>query len=489
MDRSRDKEEVFNVRKYGAIEDGRAKETAAIQRAIDACQTAGGGTVYFPSGNYLSGSLHLKSNVTLHLDSGATILGSKDQADYDPYEKLDYNPDTDEEEAYFHYSLIWGENVHHVAVVDTGTIDGNRDQRGGPKPIALKKSQQITIRDITIKNSPNYTISLLGCDYVNIDGVTILNGYSDGIDLDCCHNVRISNCHIESWDDAIVPKSSFALGYKRTCENITVTNCLLSTSCNAFKLGTCSYGGFKNIAFSNSVIFNPSEGKQHPISGISLETVDGGFVNGIVVSNISMQNVSTPIFLRLGNRGGWKGGIKNPVPGTLRNVSIVNVVATGASLACSITGLPGHLVDGVTLDNIRILYKGGGKKDPAQEAVPEHPAKYPEANMFGELPAYGFYCRHARNLKLRNVQVQCETTDERPALICEDVENLQLDGFDAQSVAGEGPMIRLNQVRGAFIHSCRVPSGTGTFLWLEGNTTEKIKLINDDTISSLEAEV
>ena len=462
MERFHDVEEVFNIRRYGATGDGRTKDTAAIQKAIDACEATGGGTVYFPSGDYLSGSLRLKSSVTLYLDSGATILGSKDQADYDPYEKLDYDSDTNGEETYFHYSLIWGENVHHVAIVGIGTIDANRDERGGPKPIALKRCQHITIRDITIKNAPNYTISLLGCDYVNIDGVTILNGYSDGIDPDCCRNVRISNCHIESWDDAIVPKSSFALGYKRICENITVTNCVLSTSCNAFKLGTGSYGGFRNIAFSNSVIFDPQQG-QHPISGIALETVDGGMVDGIVVSNISMRNVSTPIFLRLGNRGGWKGGIKNPVPGTLRNVSISTIVATGASLACSITGLPGHPVDGVTLDNIRILYKGGGKKDPAQKGVPEHPAKYPEATMFGELPAYGFYGRHARNLRLHNLQLQCETTDERPALICEDVENLQLDGFDAQSIAGWEPVIRLNQVRGASIHKLSCSLGDKDF--------------------------
>ena len=248
---------MFDVMAFGATGDGETTDTQAIQKAIDTCAESGGGTVYFAPGTYISGSIHMKSDVTLHLDTGATIRASVEESDFDPYETLDYKTDSDKETTYFHYSLIWGENISNVAIIGQGTVDGNRQKRGGPKPIAFKRCQHITVRDIKIINAPNYCISLLGCDYVNIDGVTILNAYCDGIDPDSCRYVRISNCHIESWDDAIVPKSSYALGERRATEFLTVTNCILSTSCNAFKLGTESGGGFKYITVSNCVMYAP----------------------------------------------------------------------------------------------------------------------------------------------------------------------------------------------------------------------------------------
>src|SRR5581483_8234133 len=202
----------FDVVVYGAKGDGKTKDTNAIQAAIDACHQHGGGTVFFPSGTFLSGSLHLKKGVHLHLDHAATLRASADKTDFDPYEVLGFKNAADEETSFFHHALIWAEDVERIAITGTGTIHGNRKKRGGPKPIALKRCKFVTISGITILDSPNYCISLLGTDYVTIDGVMILNGYSDGIDPDCCHHVRISNCHIESWDDAIVPKTSFSLG-------------------------------------------------------------------------------------------------------------------------------------------------------------------------------------------------------------------------------------------------------------------------------------
>ena len=224
-----------------------------MQRAIDACAAGGGGTVFFPAGTYLCGSLHLKNNITLHLDNGATILGSTVVKDYDPPETLDFKNDADTETTYFHQSLIWGEGIERVTITGEGTINSGFEQRHGPKPIALKRCKYVDIFGIHILNAPNYAISLLGTDFVNIDGVTILNAFADGIDPDSCRNVRISNCHIEAIDDAIVPKTSFSLGERRSCENITVTNCFLSTRCNGFKLGTESGGDFRRIAVSNCV--------------------------------------------------------------------------------------------------------------------------------------------------------------------------------------------------------------------------------------------
>jgi len=296
------------------------------------------------------GTIHLKSNVTLQIPAGATLMMSPDQADFDPYEKLPYDSHADEETTHFHYALLAGENVHDVAILGQGVIDGNRPKRRGPKPIALKTCQRIAIRGVTIKDAPNYAISFLGSDYIDVDGVTILNAYADGIDPDSSRYVRIANCFIDSHDDAICPKASLALGKPRPTEHLTVTNCVLSTSCNNIKLGTESSGDFKNLAFSNCAMF-PRPGKRRPISGISIESVDGSHIDGLVVSNITMQDIDTPIFIRLGNRG---RGLDPPTPGSLANVSITNLVATGALRTCPIAGLPGYPIRRVSLDNINI---------------------------------------------------------------------------------------------------------------------------------------
>ena len=473
--------QFYDVRTYGAVGDGAAKDMVAVQKTIDACAEAGGGTVLFPAGTYLCGSVHLRSNVTLQLNAGATILASKDKDDFDPYETLDYENDADHETTYMHYSLLWGEGVHNVAIVGQGTIDGNREKRGGPKPIAVKRGQHITVTGISIINAPNYCISLLGCDYVNIDGVTILNAYCDGIDPDSCRHVRIANCHIESWDDAIVLKSSFALGERRATEYVTVTNCVLSSHCNAFKLGTESGGGFRYITASNLVMFSPE--KRRTRSGIALESVDGAVVEGIAVSNVTMHDVHTPIFLRLGNRG---RDMETPVPGTLRDISISHIVATGATMSSSITGLPGHPVQRVSLEDINIEYLGGKRVDEVQQTVPEVPADYPEAKMFGELPTYGLYCRHVEGLSLRGLDMRYAAADERPALICDDVERLRVSAL-AATTGGHAPYIQFQNVREAILEGIVAPSGTGTFLQVSGNGTRNVRILSSDLSAAKQA--
>src|SRR5438093_2300403 len=327
----------FNVRQFGARGDGIAKDTVAIQAAMDAAGKTGG-TLYLPPGRYLSGTVRFQSHVTVFLDTGATLVLSPDKADFDPYEKLDFKPPDDNETTDFHYALLRGQDVEHVGVAGPGMIEGNRTKRGGPKPLAFKNCRHVTVRNLTLQNSPNYNISLLGCDYVDISGVTILNGYCDGIDPDCCRFVRIANCFVESWDDSIVPKASFALGRRGSTEHLTVTNCVLTTACNCFKLGTESCGDFKNITVSNCAMFpRPELWKRAPTSGISLETVDGGGLERVTVSNIVMANIQTPVFVRLGNRGRAQ---ETPTAGFLRDISIADICATGASRASSITGVP-----------------------------------------------------------------------------------------------------------------------------------------------------
>lgn len=486
------------VRDFGAVGDGVAKDTAAVQKAIDACAAAGGGTVYFAAGSYLCGSLHLKSHITLMLDNGAVILGSTSKDDYDPWETLAFKNDSDQETSYFHNALIWGEDMEYVAITGQGMIDCNFKKRHGPKAIALKRCRYVEITGVHLRNCPNYNISMLGTDYVNIDGVTIQNGHADGIDPDSCKNVRISNCHIEAWDDAIVPKTSFSLGERRACENITVTNCYLATGCNAFKLGTESGGDFKRITVSNCVMTGLED--DPAISGIALESVDGANIDGVTVSNITMINVRTPIFLRLGNRG---RDMENPTPGSLQNVAISNVVATRAMFPCSITGIPMRRISGVTLESIRITYAGSNPVHPEGAPVPELEENYPEADMFGTLPTFGMYCRHVEGLILSKINFGCNrdfwrltTPDDRkvnwskdgapdlsePAepgttIFMDAVSDVMIEGL--QGAPTEGAMVHFVNVRTALLQGCTPAGDTKTFLELSGEGTRNIKLMGN----------
>lgn len=465
---------TYNIRDYGARGDGSTKDTAAIQAAIDAAAKQGGGTVLLPQGNYLSGTVHLRSSITLELSAGATLIASPDESDFAKHEPLPFQPVDDRETTYFRYALLTGENLHHVSIHGPGVIDGNRSKRGGPKPIALKKCERVSIRGVTIRNAPNYAISFLGCEDVDLDGVRILNGFSDGIDLDCSRFARVSNCYVDSWDDAICLKSSQALGAPHSTEHVTVSNCVLRTSCNNLKLGTESRGGFKSIAVSNCTMLRRETGRR-PISGLAIESVDGAAIDGVTVSNITMQDVGTPIFVRLGNRG---RGMHPPAPGTLGNVAISNIVAVGGSLASSIAGLAGHPVRNISLADINLTMNGGG--DFTNINVPELPDKYPEANMFGQLPAHSLYARHVEGLTLRNVRTRWVKPDQRPALVLDDVMDLEISGFHSDVSGAPQPVVWLHQVSGALLTGFRVPREIPLFLRVTGSNTKAIGVIGND---------
>jgi polygalacturonase len=465
-----------DVREHGAKGDGATNDTEPLQASVDAAAKQNGGVVWIPAGTYRCGTIHLKSNIEIHLASGATLQMSPDENDFDPFERLPYDSHADVETTDFRHALLAGDGIHNVAITGQGAIDGNRTKRGGPKPVALRNSQHLTIRGVTIRNAPSYAVSLLGCDYVDVDGVTILNGYADGIDPDSSRFVRIANCFVESYDDAICPKTSLALGQRRSTEQLTVTNCVISSSSNHFKLGTESSGDFKDIALTNCTMVSRIPRAAGDYSGIAIESVDGARIDGLVISNIVMRDVGYPLFIRLGNRG---RGLSDPRPGSLQNVSLTNIIATGASGASSITGLPGAAVKQISLDNIRISATGGGRSQRGLN-VPEVPAVYPEANMFGALPAYGFYVRHADGLTLRNVQVGWEQPDTRSALVFDDVTGLDLDGFIPNTVTGDQPVVWLNAVRNALVRGVHLTPHATEFLRLTGRETAGISLLGSD---------
>src|SRR5262245_6247725 len=462
---------VYNVMKYGAAADGKTLDTAAINKTIDAAAAAGGGTVYFPAGNYLSVSIHLKSNIALYLDQGATIVAAETTSEtkYDPPEPNQWDQYQDFGHTHWHNSLIWGENLNNVSILGPGTIWGKGLVRSGtqsrtpqqndalnaaranepktpfgyPNPrdavepgwgnkaISLKLCLNVIIRDITIFHGGHFAILATGVDNLTIDNLKI-DTNRDGIDVDACKNVRISNCTVNSpFDDGICPKSSFALGYARATENVTITNCQVSgydegtmldgtfkrefknsngtfSPTGRIKFGTESNGGFKNITISNCV-FDYSR-------GLALEAVDGALLEDVTISNITMRDISnSPIFLRLGAR--LRGPKESTKVGALRRVIISNVVVYNADPKYSsiISGIPGYTIEDVRLSNIRIYSQGGGTKEQAALDPPEREAIYPEPAMFGELPAYGFFIRHVKGLTLRDVELSYLKSDLRPA--------------------------------------------------------------------------
>jgi hypothetical protein len=480
----------YDVRNYGASGNGVVKDTAALQAAIDAAAKRGGGVVLLPPGRYLSGTIHLRSNVSIRFAGGASLIASKDDADFDSREKppaasvttakitwtlparlrralvmVDRSADAlktvdDPDTTYAHYSLIVGDHVSNVTIEGSGTIDGNRTERGGPKLIALKNCRHITLRGLTLRNAPNYNVSLIGSEDADLENLTIVNGYADGIDPDDSRLVRIANCYIDTWDDAICAKASFALGRRLATEDLVVTNCILRTSNNGFKFGTESEGDLRNVTFSNCLILRRSHGRA-PITGVAIESVDGGTVDGVAVSNVVMRGVRTPIFLRLGNRG---RAMAVRYPGRIRDVTISGVVALDAANPSSIDGLPGFPIRDVTLANVDVQEAGGDSF--VRLAVPELPQAYPQGEMFGVLPAYSLYARHVEGLTVSNWRDRCARKDARDAVIFDDVSDLQMLGFhDDGAAAGSRPLILLRNVDRALIES--VSSGRPGALLLQ----------------------
>jgi polygalacturonase len=472
---------VYDVRSFGATGDGRTLDTPAVNKAIEAAAAAGGGTVRFPAGTYLCFSIHLKSKISLYLDHGATILaadsppegsaGGYDGAEPNPWDKYQ-----DFGHSHWHNSLIWGEGVENVSILGQGLVYGKGltrtgDPRAGVgnKSISLKLCRNVTIRDISIRQGGHFGILATGVDNLTIDNLKI-DTNRDGMNIDSCRNVRISNCSVNSpWDDAICLKSSYGLGFARATENVTITNCQVSGydmgtfldgtfqrnfpeapdrggPTGRIKFGTESNGGFKNITISNCVF--------DYCRGLALETVDGGLLEDVSITNITMRDiVNAPFFLRLGSR--MRGPEGTPV-GKLRRVNIANVIVYHADprYGSLISGIPGHDIEDVKLSSIRILYRGGGNREQAALEPSENEKDYPEPRMFGEIPAYGFFIRHVRGIELSNVEVGYLKEDLRPAFILNDVKGVDFQHVKAQHAA-DVPVIALKNVEDFTIHQCK----------------------------------
>lgn len=481
---------ALNVRDYGAIGDGKSLDHGAINKAIEAAVAAGGGTVRVPAGNYLCGSIRLKSNVNLHLDAGAVIIAAPQSSNaYDETEEFIPPAYQDGGHSYFRNSLIWGENIDKVSITGPGMIDGRGawdkgdglyawnpvldrmagcasegerpplklgpdgkplpnnglpPVRRGNKAIALKLCKNVLIRDITIYRAGHFAVLATGCDNITIDNVTI-DTNRDGIDIDCCRNVTITNCRVNApLDDAISPKSSYALGYPRVTENVMISNCLVTgyevgtlidgtmvpgkeNQVGRIKFGTESSGGFRNVTITNCTF--------HCSMGLALQSVDGGILENFTISNIAMTDVRKyGLHITTGTRN------RTPdlkTKSRMRNISISNVVMDGVGKIAGIiiTGNPDQPIEGVTLQNIRCITVGGGTKKDAEKQIPEQ-AGYPKAVWAGDLSAYGIFARHVRDLALENISFAFQKPEMRPAAVFINIDGLDIENFDAQ--LGEG---------------------------------------------------
>jgi polygalacturonase len=432
-------EQVFDIRDNGAVPDGKTLCTQAIQKAIDQCHDAGGGTVYFPPGKWLSGTIFLKNNVTLHLENGATLLGSGDLKDYPEYIcKLRSYTDN-----YVKRSLIVGEDLHDIGLRGRGTIDGQGGKFLGkpyferPYLIRFISCRDVLVEDLFLRDSAMWMQHYLACDRVTLRGVRVfnhINRNNDGMDIDSCSDVFISDCNLDTEDDALCLKACAA----RPSQFVNINNCVLSSHANALKMGTESMGGFRNITIANCTIMSPrfsrhimSATEQRGRTGIDLLMVDGGTLENVTISNITMDGIHSPIFMRLGDVGRAPvASAPKPPVGALRNVVISNIVATNISNhGCAILGIPGYPIENVTLSNIRVEYEGGGTAADAGRKLPQLVATYPKSTMFQTaMPAYGLFARNVKGLRLSNVQFTLKQPDARPAALFEAVEDLTIDG-------------------------------------------------------------
>jgi polygalacturonase len=470
---------IFDVTAFGARGDGKTLDTAAINQAIATATAAGGGTVSFQAGNYLSYSIRLQSNVGLYLGHGCTLIAAEGNG----YDAAESNQPWENYQDYghnhWHNSLIWGEGLHDISISGPGRIWGRGLSRGeGPPPlaetpgvgnksIALKNCHNVLLRDFSVLHGGHFAILATGVDNLTVDNLQI-DTNRDGMDIDCCRNVHITHCSVNSpWDDAIVLKSSYALGFPRSTEMVTISDCLVTGDyeegtlldgtfrrfdptrklapyeevwrTGRIKFGTESNGGFKNVTISNCVF--------EACHGLALESEDGALLEDVTITNLTMREIyEAPIFIRLGSR---MRGPAGAAVGVIRRVLLSNIVCSGASSPiCSIiTGIPGHAIEDVRLSNIVIEHKGGGTREQASIRVPEKEAEYPDPDMFGPMPAHGFFIRHVRGIGVDGVKIMAAQRDERPAFVLEDVVDAGFIRAQLPVVAGV-PLFTLRNVEG-----------------------------------------
>ena len=507
----------FDVKSFGAVGDGKALDHAAINRAIEAAHGAGGGTVRLAAGTYRCFSIHLQSNVTLRFEPGAIILAATPDVDGGAYDYPEPNPSDPYEDfghSHWHNSLIWGENLENVAIVGPGLIHGLGLSSGftgsveelkkasspgipatdpstpaaaiaprkfeypnphdtlrdgiGNKSIALKNCRGVTLRDFSVLHGGHFGILATGVDNLAIDHLKI-DTHRDGMDIDACRNVRITDCSVNSpWDDGICLKSSYGLGTARATENVTITGCYVAGDyqegtmldgtwkhfapkekiprTGRIKFGTESNGGFRRIAVANCIFDH--------CNGLAIESVDGAVIEDVVVSNLSMCDITaSPIFIRLGSR---LRGPEGTVVGAIRRVVISNVTISGAEgrYGSILSGVPGHPLEDIQISNVRGVQNGGGTEKDSVISPPEKAGDYPEPHMFGTMPSWGFYVRHCVGLEMRGLGYGLAQEDARPYVMLDDVAGADFQDLKTPARQSGRALFHLRNVKDFTARNC-----------------------------------
>jgi polygalacturonase len=453
----------YNILDYGAKSDTSQLSTEAINKAIATCNSKGGGRVVVPAGNYKSGTIVLKSNVDFHLESGAVIYASTDTNDITRRAQPVYRSQKDHGGW---YALLYAEGETNIRITGYGTINGQgakqipRSPNGGdldgrPRNLLFISCSNMLVDGITMLNAGIWNQHYLNCEDVQISNLRVYNHSNrnnDGLDIDGCRRVVVSNCIIDSDDDAIVLKSTGKAG----CENVAITNCIVSSFTNAIKCGTESTGGFRNINIGNCIV-KRSESKVPPIfgrtnigiSGISLEIVDGGIMEGVQVHDIVIEETECPIYVRLGNRA-RKHNSDAPAPplGTMRNISITNITAynTG-NYTASITGVNAAKIENISLSRIRLVNRGGlkpGEFIAKVDSVIEDEKGYPEPTVWKNLPVYGLFMRHIKNISITDLSLVSMQYDPRPAFAAIDIDHLSMAQVKVENSSSPPGLIKRN---------------------------------------------
>lgn len=492
----------FLITGYGAVGDGSTLNTKAIQSAIDECTRSGGGRVIVPAGRFLSGTIELKNNVTFHLGKDAVLLGSDD---LEQYRNLD--PFTEGLGIDVGWALVVAVDAKNITIDGEGTIDGqgkaikekqiltdNRPEslRWGRRPFLLRivRCAGVNVNGVTLKYAGAWTSNYSQSKEIRIENVKIESvgvPHNDGIGIDGCQNVIIRNCDVVSGDDALVFKTTSS---KMGCKDIVVSGMRLKSNQAGIKMGTESIAPFENIKISDCYIYDTKNG------GIKLLTVDGAHLRNVEISDIKMVNVRTPMLFRLGSRLSVFRKVQDvkQSTGSFENVVIRNVKAQAAADAqlkppsgILITGVPGHDITGLTLENIEISLAGGGTLENARHQVPEAIDQYPEVKTFGPtIPAYGLWARHVNGLILNNITFTLDNNDLRPAIICQDGKNVRIENLNLPKTVGNEELIRFEDVAGGIIKRVNTTASANALLKVEGNKSKHIVLKPGGKINGLQ---
>ncbi len=423
---------VFKAERYGSKGDGKTLNTSSIQRAIDDCSAKGGGTVLFSKGDYVSGTIVLKSGVMIEVAKGSRILGSTDIKDYP--DMIEHHKSIMSEYYRFRQSLIYAEHAEQIGICGEGEIyfRGEKKHFSSPqttgyikdRPVGIRMIQceKVVLKDIRLHNSASWMQNYVDCRDLIFDGIKVenqANFNNDGLDPDGCRNVIVRNCFINSEDDAMCLKGSACT----PSENILIENSTFVSTCNAFKFGTDTQGSFKNVIARNLTLGGiPNSMKtlngRESSTGVTIATVDGGNIENVLIENITINQARCPIFIRIGSRIRVITEEK-PAPGTISNVLIENVKGErNFSQGSYIAGIPNFMVSDICIRNYDIEVAGGGTAEMTYQDVKENEKGYPDAHSFSRagLPAYGFFIRHAKNITLDNINITPIEKDYRPEL-------------------------------------------------------------------------